>query len=114
MIRLLGIFLLVTALYAVLFISDPEKAITAGNLQPLAQRQGFFGVLTLGVGLLIICGGIDLSIGSVVGLSAILFALLMDTGMSPLLACAIVLACGAVIGLTHGLLVTVLRLQPFL
>src|SRR5260370_36060665 len=112
-IRLVGISLLVTSLYAVLLISDPN-AMSRDNLQPLAQRQGFFGVLTLGVGLLIICGGIDLSIGSVVGLSAISLAVLMQKGYPPLLALGLVLLMGCFIGFLHGLLVTVLRLQPFL
>jgi ribose transport system permease protein len=113
MIRLLGILLLVTTLYAVLFISNPN-AMSPVNLQPLAERQGYFGVLTLGVGLLIISGGIDLSIGSVVGLSAVAFAMLMTRGTSPFLAAGLVLVMGMVIGLIHGLLVAVVRLQPFL
>ena len=68
----------------------------------------------MGVGLLIICGGIDLSIGSVVGLNAITFAVLMQKGYPPLVAAALVLLMGCLIGFAHGVLVTVLRLQPFL
>jgi ribose transport system permease protein len=111
--RLLGILLMVGLLYTGLMLSD-ENARSLGNQQTIANRLGFYGVLTVGVGVLIISGGIDLSIGSVVGLGAVAFALLLEKQISPWLATVIVLLGGAVIGLTHGLLVTQLGLQPFL
>ena len=65
-------------------------------------------------GLLIISGGIDLSLGSVVGLCATLLAILLrDKNWSPPLAIATVLGLGCAIGLAHGLLVTKLRVQAF-
>ena len=111
--RLLGVLLMVCLLYLGLMLSD-ENARSSGNQQTIANRLGFFGVLSVGVGILIISGGIDLSIGSVVGLGAVVFALLLEKQVAPLLAAAIVLAGGAAIGLIHGLLVTQLGLQPFL
>jgi ribose transport system permease protein len=111
--RFLGAFLLVAVLYASLRFSN-DNATTLEAHQILANRLGFYGVLTLGVGLLIISGGIDLSIGSVVGLSAVGFAVLMKRGVPPIPAALIVLAGSAAIGLLHGLLVTGLNLQPFL
>ncbi len=64
--------------------------------------------------MLIISGGIDLSIGAVVGLSATLLAMLLaDYGWSPLLAISAVLALGALIGVCNGWLVTRLKVQPF-
>jgi ribose transport system permease protein len=111
--RFFGVFLLVATLYGALIASNPNAA-TLANHQILANRLGFYGVLTLGVGLLIISGGIDLSIGSVVGLSAVGFAVLLQHGVPPLFAILVVLFGSAVIGLLHGLLVTGLRLQPFL
>jgi ribose transport system permease protein len=109
----LGVFLLLAVLYGSLMASSPNASSLA-NHQILAGRLGFYGVLTLGVGLLIISGGIDLSIGSVVGLSAVAFAALLGRGFPPLAAMSIVLAASLVIGLIHGLLVTGLGLQPFL
>ena len=111
--RLLGVLLMVCLLYLGLMLSD-ENARSSGNQQTIANRLGFYGVLTVGVGILIISGGIDLSIGSVVGLGAVVFALLLEKQVAPLLGAAIVLAGGAGIGLIHGLLVTQLGLQPFL
>jgi ribose transport system permease protein len=109
----LGVFLLVAALYVSLRFSS-ENARTLASHQELANRLGFYGVLTLGVGLLIISGGIDLSIGSVVGLSAVGFAVLLKRDVPPVAAALIVLAGSAAIGLLHGLLITGLNLQPFL
>jgi ribose transport system permease protein len=101
-------------MYALLFASDYQNATKWSNLKDVLSQQAFFGVLTLGVGVLIITGGIDLSIGSVVGLSAVLFGVLMRNGFPPVVAAFAVLGCGVVIGLIHAALVTGLKLQPFL
>jgi ribose transport system permease protein len=113
MIRLLGIFLMVVVVYVSLLASD-ENARSWGNQQTIATRLGFYGVLTVGVGVLIVSGGIDLSIGSVIGLGAICFGLLLQRRVPPWQAALLVVAGSALIGLAHGLLVTRLRLQPFL
>lgn len=112
--RILGVLSLLVVLYALLFASNFQYAAKWSNLKDVLGQQAFFGVLTLGVGVLIITGGIDLSIGSVVGLSAVLFGVLMEEGTPPLAAAAAVLACGVAIGLIHAALVTGLKLQPFL
>jgi ribose transport system permease protein len=113
MIRIAGVLTLLIILYATLNYSHPN-AMSQSNLIDVANRQGFYGVLTLGVAVLIITGAIDLSIGSVVGLSAIGFGILMQKGYHPMLAMLIVLTGGVIIGLVHGLLVTRLKLQAFL
>jgi ribose transport system permease protein len=112
--RVLGVVLLLTMLYFLLYLSDSENAVKWSNLKDVLSQQAFFGVLTLGVGIVIISGGIDLSIGSVVGLSAVGFGVLMRDGMHPYLAFLLVLLGGVVIGLIHGLLITRMELQPFL
>jgi ribose transport system permease protein len=113
MTRLLGVLLMVLLLYGVLLASS-ENARTLSTQTDIADRLGFYGVLTVGVAVLIISGGIDLSIGSVVGLGAVCYGLMLQRHVNPYLAALVVLAGSAVIGLTHGLLVTQLRLQPFL
>src|SRR5262245_6012306 len=113
MLRIAGVLTLLVALYATLSWADPN-ALKQRNLIDVANRQGAYGVITLGVAVLIITGAIDLSIGSVVGLSAIGFGLLMGKGVHPVVAAGIILVGGAAIGLIHGLLVTRLKLQSFL
>src|SRR5262245_26051957 len=111
--RLLGVILMVVVLYVALMASD-ANAREWTNQKTIAARLGFYGILTVGVGVLILSGGIDLSIGSVVGLGAVCFGMLLERGVSPWLAATAVLAGSVVIGLAHGLLVTKLGLQPFL
>jgi ribose transport system permease protein len=111
--RILGVLVLLVGLYVALVASVPEAA-TSRNFYLLANRQGFFGIITLGAALVILSGGIDLSIGSVIGFGAVLFGTLMERGVPPVPAAAIVVPCGALIGLVNGLLITRLKLQAFL
>jgi ribose transport system permease protein len=111
--RLIGIGLMVLVLYGLL-VGSFETARTVPNHLDLARRMGFYGILTIGVGVLIISGGIDLSIGSLVGLGAVAFGVLVQKRVPAPTAAAIVVAGSGVLGLFHGLLVTKVGLQPFL
>ena len=113
MTRIAGVLALVAGLYASLYAANTDN-FNARVVVDLLNRHGFFGILTLGVGVLIITGGIDLSIGSVVALGAVGFGVLVRSEVPPVVAAGLVLAGGAVIGTVHGLLVTKARLQPFL
>ena len=73
-----------------------------------------YGLLATGMTLVILTGGIDLSVGSVVGLSATLFALLtIGFGWAIAPAILVVIAMGIAVGLLNGLLLTRFKLQPF-
>jgi ribose transport system permease protein len=111
--RIVGILLLVLVLYVLILASSPN-ARTVRNHQQIAERLALFGLLTLGVGVLILSGGIDLSIGSVFGLAAIGFGLLLKQHISGTVAVLAVLGGAVLIGILHGLLVTKLKLQPFI
>ncbi|QJX00655.1 ABC transporter permease [Frigoriglobus tundricola] len=113
MTRILGVLGLLVALYAALIESNPAAGSTR-NLIYVANNQGRYGIVTLGAALVIIVGGIDLSIGSVVGCAAVLFGVLMEQGVHPFAAAGWVLLFGASVGLVNGLLITRLRLQAFL
>jgi ribose transport system permease protein len=111
MLRVAGVVALLVSLYVLLFF---KGGITQSNLIDVFNRQGFLGIITVGVAVLIITGGIDLSIGSVVGASAVGFGVLISNGVHPILAFLTAIAFGALAGLIHGLLVTKLKLQAFL
>jgi ribose transport system permease protein len=113
MVRILGVLGLLVGLYAALVATDPAAG-KLDNLTYVANLQGQIGVITLGAALVIITGGIDLSIGSVVGCSAVLFGVLMERGVHPFVAVPLVVLFGAAVGLMNGLLITKVRLQPFL
>jgi ribose transport system permease protein len=116
--KLIGITVFLVILYVTLLIAN-EGARSAGNHFNLGKRIGMYGIISLGAGLLIITGGIDLSIGSVVGLTATVLAMLLmkpedgGFGWQPASAIVAVLGLGAVIGLINGLLVTRLKVQAF-
>jgi ribose transport system permease protein len=113
MTRVLGVLGLLVLLYGALIESNPGAGSTR-NLMYVANIQGRYGVVTLGAALVIITGGIDLSVGSVVGCSAILFGVLMEEGVHPFAAVGCVLFFGIGVGFVNGLLITRLKLQPFL
>lgn len=113
MTRLAGVLILLASMYAALFASN-ENAIQSSNIIDLANRQGLNGILTLAAAVMILSGSIDLSLGSVVGLGAVVFGTLMKLGVSPYAALATTVLLGTSIGLIQGLLVHGLKLQSFL
>src|ERR1700693_6606970 len=109
----LGISILLFVLCAVTAILNP-RFISPANLFNLANSIGLFGVFSLGEGLVIITGGIDLSIGSVFALLGVIFVDLLVTYELPWpLAVLIILVAGPLVGLINGFLITRMRLQPF-
>src|SRR6266404_4779363 len=113
--KFLGLVCFLLLIYGVLMLAQP-RARTVENHFNLVERIGLNGIISLGAALLIITGGIDLSIGSVVGLSATLLAMLLrkeDYGWHPAVAIPAVLLVGALIGLVNGLLVTKVKVQAF-
>ena len=111
--KILGILGLFVAVFAITAIINP-KFISANNMENLLSWTGLFGMLGVGAAFVIITGGIDLSIGSVVGLVGCLIPLLIvDLEVPPHVAIQLVLWISAGIGLLHGLLITKLNLQPF-
>lgn len=114
----IAVLLLVVAACAAVLSRDPDTGeltfLTAYNLENLLQRVGMFGVLSLAAMFVIVTGGIDLSIGSVVCVvGCVLPWLLRDLAWSPWVALPAVLLLAAAIGAWHGLLITGLSLQPF-
>ena len=90
------------------------RFLTRQNLRNLLPWIGLFGILSLGQAFVIITGGIDLSVGSVVALVGIVSAILMrDKGLPPAAAIPISLAVAAAIGAWQGVLVAKVRMQPF-
>ncbi|MFT4511697.1 MAG: ribose transport system permease protein [Planctomycetota bacterium] len=118
--KLLGIagLILVVALVTTWLSYDPVTGnfpfLSAYNLENLLRRLGMFGVLSIAAAFVIVTGGIDLSIGSVVCVSGCVLPWLLGAcGMPAWLALPAVLLLSAAIGLWHGFLVVGLRLQPF-
>jgi ribose transport system permease protein len=112
--KLVGITVFLILVYAALLRSH-ENAASADTHFLIGQRLGLYGILSLAAGLLIIAGGIDLSMGSLVCLCSTVFGLLIvQRGWSVPAAFAGMLGLGIAAGLVNGLLVAKLRLQPFM
>jgi ribose transport system permease protein len=109
----LGLLVLIIAIAAVTSALNPQFLSTV-NLMNMANLIGLFGIFAIGQGLIIITGGIDLSVGSIFALLGVVFLdLVVNHEVAWPLALVIVLALGLVMGLLHGLLVTRAGLQPF-
>ncbi len=81
----------------------------------MLRQVSVFGILSCGMTLVIITAGIDLSVSSILALSAVLFAwLLMPLGLPALLAIPVVLVAGTALGSVSGILVARMRIQPFI
>jgi ribose transport system permease protein len=110
----LSIFTLLVALCVVVALKNPQF-LSAANIQNMARLIGTFGIFSIGVGVVIITGGIDLSVGSIFALLGILLSMMLtEWHWNAGGAVAVILGAGAGIGLIHGLLITRLRLQPFI
>jgi simple sugar transport system permease protein len=81
----------------------------------LFTDNAFLAVAAIGMTFVIISGGIDLSVGSVVALTGVLCAVLIETlGWHPLLAIAVVVPVGTFLGISMGTLIHCYRVQPFI
>ena len=91
------------------------RFISATNLTNMANIIGLFGVFSLGLGLVIITGGIDLSVGSLFALNGVLLAMALTEWHWPWpLAAGLVIALSMLLGYLHGWLITRLNIQPFI
>lgn len=86
---------------------------TERNLFNVTRNFAFIGIVAIGMTAVIITGGIDLSVGSVVVLSAMICGMSMASGMSIFLAIPLALCGALVVGLINGLLIAVIGIPPF-
>jgi ribose transport system permease protein len=110
----IAVALLLTVLCAVVALASPQF-LSVANLQNVGRLVGTYGIFSIGVGLVIISGGIDLSVGSICALLGVLLSMmLVEWHWPPIVAVAAALAIGASLGAIHGVLIARLRLQPFI
>lgn len=100
----------VCALFAALRF---DTFVTRDNFAIILQQTAVIGVAALGMTLIIVSGGIDLSVGSIIALGTVVIALLLQQGASPFVAALGAIGVSAACGAASGLLITRLRLLPF-
>jgi len=107
--RLLAVALLCLALTAL-----SNVFLTANNILNVLRQAALLFLMASGLTLVILTAGLDLSIGANVALSGCLAASAIKLTGSPLAGVATSIACGTLIGLTNGMLVTTLRIPSFI
>ncbi len=113
-----GPIIMVYAFILLLFVigaTQSERFLTERNLANVARQSAFLGIVALGQMLVILTAGIDLSVGSLVKVSILVSAIVMNGESANVLpAILAALALGVVVGLAHGFLINELRIAPFI
>src|SRR4051812_9557754 len=84
--------------------------VSIGNVKIILTQSVIIALSALGMTLIIVSGGIDLSVGSCVAFTSVVGALLLSKGFLPPAVLVLVLICGGLIGLINGLLISGLRM----
>jgi len=113
---ILGPFLglaLVIATFAVL-TGSPEKFLSPFNIRVVLSQTVIVAISAIGMTIIMISGGIDLSVGSTIALASVVTALGVNAGFDPLLAILAGILVGVIVGIVNGLAITGLRVIPFI
>ncbi|GAH10670.1 unnamed protein product, partial [marine sediment metagenome] len=112
--REFSIFVIVVAIFIIMSFTSPYF-LTKTNIHSLVLALSVTAIIAVGMTNLLISGGFDLSVGSVVGFTGIVAALLVKkAGMPLVLAIIITLVLGALIGLFNGFMVSKVGINPFI
>ena len=99
--------IIITAIFQPVFL-------TVSNISNVLSQIAVLGILTMGQTIVLISGGIDLSVGSNVALSGVVAGLLFMHGVPLWIDCLVALACATIIGLINGVLIAQNRAHPFI
>lgn len=110
--RSYGIVIAFLIICAVMAILSPVF-LTLTNIRNVVRQSSIFGIMAIGMTFVILTGGIDLSVGSVLAISGAIAAGMLKggAGMLPVVALALVIGMGC--GLANGLIITIGRIAPF-
>ncbi len=102
------------ALLFALLTGSPERYLSTTNLRVVLAQTVIVAIGALGMTIVMISGGIDLSVGSSIALASVITAVALRDGFAPIAAVAAGVAIGAVVGFINGLAITTLRVVPFI
>jgi len=105
--------LLVIVVFAIL-IGEPEKYLSLRNLRTVLAQTVIVAIGAIGMTIIIIRGGIDLSVGSAIALTGVISALGINAGWPTTVAVVAGILVGGVVGIVNGLAITRLRVVPFI
>ena len=110
--RLLPFFTLI-ALFVGLSIATPHF-LTSTNLSSVVRQTAVINIMALGMTMIIIAGGIDLSVGSMLAMGGLLGTMAMESGAPITAGVGVGIFTGLICGLLNGLMTTRLRINPFI
>ncbi|HEX6976237.1 MAG TPA: ABC transporter permease [Vicinamibacterales bacterium] len=102
------------ALECVFLALSTDAFFTSANLANVLRQNAFTAILAAGMTFVILTGGIDLSVGSVVGICGVVCADVLVHGHGVLVGIAAALGVGALVGIVNGVTITSLRVPPFI
>jgi ribose transport system permease protein len=112
-VRRFGTLIGLLVLCAVLWALTPHF-LTVSNLLNIAQQTSINAIVAAGMTFVIVSGGIDLSVGSIVALAGVVLGVLLQSGQPPLMAIAGAIAVGTGCGLLNGVIISLGGLPPFI
>jgi len=97
-----------------LLMKSPERFLSPNNLRVVLSQTVIVAVGAIGMTMIIISGGIDLSVGSTIALTGVITALGINMGLSPFVALVAGIIVGGIVGVVNGLAITRLKVVPFI
>jgi ribose transport system permease protein len=114
MIQRLLPFLTLIALFVGLSIASPDHFLSKTNLSSVVRQTAVINLMALGMTLVIISGGIDLSVGSILAMGGLIGTMAMAKGQPILVGVFLGVLTGSACGLLNGILTTRLKINPFI
>ena len=106
--------LLLVILVFALLTDSPGRYLSAYNLRIVLSQTVIVAIGAIGMTMIIVSGGIDLSVGATIALTGVIAAVAVRDGWSPILALLAAVAVGGIVGLINGTLIATLRVVPFI
>lgn len=106
-------FLSLIILFVALAIASPHF-LTQTNLSSVVRQTAVINIMALGMTMIIVIGGIDLSVGAILAMGGLLGTMAMEKGLSIPAGVLVGVLTGLVCGLSNGLMITRLRIAPFI
>ncbi|MED4603127.1 ABC transporter permease [Paenibacillus validus] len=111
--QILGLLIFIGTIFVAMSIVS-DRFLTYTNLLNVLQQSAFVMIVALGMTFVLTTGGIDLSVGSIIGISGGTTAWMLHHDVNIVLAILSGLIVGGVIGITNGLVITKLKISPFI
>lgn len=108
------IFIILISVWILMSIFYPREFLNPAVLKATILAMSSIAVIAMGMTILLVSGGFDLSVGSVVTFTGVAAALVLKNDQPWFLAMAAAVACGMLVGLGNGLMIAKLRINPFI